>query len=375
MSGDTPLRKIDHLRLAADRDVEHRGSTLLENVVLEHMAAPELDLDDVDLSITFLGKRVRAPLMVTGMTGGHPLTASINCSIAEAVEELGLAMGVGSQRAALENPDTRVVESFKAARKCAPTAPIIANIGMAQLASGLSVEALEKLIEMVEADAIAVHLNVGQELAQPEGDRRFKGFIERLAEVVESLSRPVIVKETGHGISGRLAYRLSSVGVRYFDVSGAGGTSWIRVEAYRLKARGLEAEAKAAEQLSDWGVPTALSIMEVRWAAPASCVIASGGIRTGLDAARAIALGADLAGVALPVLRAYVESGLKGVRTLLESMVNAMKAAALMAGAKRVEELRRLPILLLEPLRSLAAGRGIDLELYMWVRSSYLHRC
>ncbi len=371
----TELRKVDHLRLVVDRDVEHPATTLLESVLVEHLAAPEVDYDEADTRLTFLGKTLEAPIMVAGMTGGHPVAERVNCDIASVVEELGLAMGVGSQRAALERPSPEVVESFRAARRCAPTAPLVANVGFAQVATSYGARELVRAVEMIDADALAIHLNPGQEVAQPEGDRRFRGFVEKLERLLDELPVPVIVKETGHGIGYSVALTLSSVGVRYFDVSGAGGTSWIRVEAYRAAQRGDEPGRAAAEAMAGWGIPTALSIVEVRWAAPHACIIASGGIRSAMDAVRALALGADLVGLALPVLRAYSRGGRRAVRTLLESVARGVRMAMVLTGSRSLDELRAARVHLLEPLRGLVEASGIDLKLYMSVRAAHRNRC
>ncbi len=372
----TELRKVDHIRIVLDSHVEHKGTTWLEYIHLPHRAVPELNVDEVDLSLRFLGKWLKAPIMVTGMTGGHPATREVNCSIAEAVEELGLAMGVGSQRAAVENPSPEIIESYSVVRKCAPSAPIVGNIGLAQLVEGYGIDVIEKLVEMIEADAIAVHLNIGQEVVQPEGDKMFKGFIDRLEELVDKLSVPVIVKETGHGIGYETAILILSRGVRYIDVSGAGGTSWIRVESYRARIKGLSVEAKIAEDLGDWGIPTAQAIVETRWAGPHACVIASGGIRTALDAIKALVLGADVVGTALPVLKAYASGGSKAVKEYLKYLVNGVKAAAVMLGAKKLSDLHsNVEPSILEPLRSVLEARGVKLKLYMRVRRQVSHRC
>ncbi|MET1101397.1 MAG: type 2 isopentenyl-diphosphate Delta-isomerase [Pyrodictiaceae archaeon] len=371
-TGDqTRLRKLDHIRITIDSDIEHHGTSLLEEVFLTHQAIPETSLDDIDSSIEFLGKRINAPIMVTGMTGGHEATAKINCDIASVVEELGLAMGVGSQRAAIENKS--LSWTFKAARDCAPSAPLVANIGAPQLAEGYGVREVIEAIEMIDADAIAIHLNAAQEVFQPEGNRNFAGVIDKIAEIVDSIEKPVIVKETGHGISYEVAYRLASKGVRYFDVSGAGGTSWVLVERYRGREDALE--TISAEVYGSWGIPTALSIIETRWAAPSSCIIASGGIRTGLDALRSITLGANLAGLALPAIRAYARSGRSGVHRLLERIVYEFRVGMFLTGCRSIECLHRLRIGIGPRLRSLASQRGIHVDLYLWLREAFSARC
>lgn len=359
----TSPRKLDHIRVTVDSIVEHGVTTLLEEVEIVYKALPEASLDGIDMGLRFLGKKLSAPLMVTGMTGGHAAAARINCAIARAVEELGLAMGVGSQRAAIEDPG--LAETFSIARRCAPSAVIVANIGVPQLVKGYGVGEARKAIEMLDADAIAIHLNAAQEAFQPEGDTDYLGAVEKIRELVEKLDKPVIVKETGHGIGMEAAMLLRSAGVRIIDVSGAGGTSWVRVESYRARAKGDEILAEAAESFSSFGIPTAQAVVEARWAAPDACIIASGGIRSGLDAAKAIALGADLAGVALPVINAYARGGEQGVKALLERIVAEIRAAMFLTGSRSLEELRSTSLILKPGLRSILESRGVDVQLYL----------
>jgi len=360
----TPERKLDHIRVVLDSPVEHEAGTLLGEVVLIHQAVPETDLSSIDTRVVFLGYRLEAPLIVTGMTGGHEAAARINCAIAEAVAELGLGMGVGSQRAALEHPE--LAETYRVARRCGGDGfPLIANIGAPQLVKGYGVEEARKAVEMIGADALAVHLNAAQEAFQPEGDTDYRGVLDAVARLVEELDVPVIVKETGHGIGYEAALALRARGVRFLDVSGAGGTSWVRVEEYRALAKGDPVLAASAATYRDWGIPTAQAVAEARWAAPDACIIASGGIRTGLDAAKAIALGADLAGTALPVIRAYAEGGTEAVKRLLATMVHELRTALFLAGARSLRELRGKPIQLGTLLAERLRQRGIDPRLYL----------
>ncbi len=363
----TRLRKLDHIRVTVDSRVEHRGTTLLEDAALVHNSLPELGFDEVSLRTRLLGKEVEAPLMVTGMTGGHPVTGEINCAIAEAVRELGLAMGVGSQRAAIE--DEKLADTFRAARRCGGDIPLVANIGAPQLVKGYGLAEAERAVEMIEADALAVHLNPAQEVFQPEGDTDYRGVVEKIVELADKLSVPVIVKETGHGLSYELVLSLHGAGIDYFDVSGSGGTSWILVEKYRRIAKGEELYAAAADTYSYWGVPTALSIIESRWAAPSACIIASGGIRSGLDAAKAIALGADIAGMALPVIRAYAAGRKQGVKQLLEKTVFELRVALFLTGCKDIDCLKTTKRLVVTGrLHGLVEARGIPLDYYLEAR-------
>ncbi len=354
-------RKLDHLVLTAYYPVEHETSTLLEEVTVVPRAAPEASLEDIDTSIRIAGKRLRAPIIVSGMTGGHPVAGEINAAIAEAVEELGLGMGVGSQRAMLRDPST--LETYRVARRRAPTALLIGNIGAAQLLE-LSIEDVEKLVEAIEADALAVHLNVPQEMFQPEGDTRFRGVLEAIERLVERLSIPIIVKETGHSIDPATVVALVSRGIEYIDVSGAGGTSWVRVEELRAKGMGRAELAEEARVYRNWGLPTAVALMAARWVAPSACILAGGGIRTSLDILRAIVVGADAVTLALPVLRAYSEGGARGVRSYLERLIDGLKRGMLMSGAKSIRELYRVEYLVGPRLASMLGSIGVDLGAY-----------
>ncbi|ALL02065.1 isopentenyl pyrophosphate isomerase [Pyrodictium delaneyi] len=360
----TSPRKLDHIRITVDSRVDHDWtSALLDDVVLVYKALPETSLNDIDTSIEFLGKRLSAPIMVTGMTGGHAVAAEINCAIAKAVEELGLMMGVGSQRAAIENPN--LAYTFSIVRKCAPSAVIVANIGAPQLVKGYGIKELTKAIEMIDADAVAIHLNAAQEAFQPEGDTDYVGVVDKIRELADVLGKPIIVKETGHGIGLEAATLLRAVGIKIIDVAGAGGTSWVKVEQYRARAKGDELLAAAASTFSGFGVPTAQAIVETRWAAPDACIIASGGIRSGLDVAKAIALGADVAGLALPVINAYVQGGGHAILNLLKRMIMELRIAMFLTGSKDLAELRSTNIILGQRLLSLMEARGISAELYL----------
>jgi isopentenyl-diphosphate delta-isomerase len=346
-----------------DSEVEHVRSTLLDEVELVHMALPEADLSSTDLRVNFLDKELAAPLMITGMTGGHSVAEKINCALAKAASSVGVALGVGSQRAAIENPS--LVNTFRSARECGGSElVVIANIGAPQLVKGYTVKELRKAVEMIDADAIAIHLNASQEAFQPEGDHDYRGVVDKIGDILDSIGVPVIVKETGHGISYEVALELYKRGIRLFDVSGAGGTSWVKVEYYRALRKD-KLLALAAKTFAEWGIPTAQSIVETRWAAPTSCIIASGGVRTGLDAVKALALGADIAGVALPALKAYAEEGVNGVINLLKVLILEMRAALFLMGAKRVYDIRRREIVVSHRLEHILKARGINVGLYL----------
>ncbi|MEB2835735.1 MAG: type 2 isopentenyl-diphosphate Delta-isomerase [Desulfurococcales archaeon] len=352
-------RKLDHIRIAVEKEVESGHPTLLGDVRIVHQPAPEVDLDSVDLSVEVFGKRLSAPLMITGMTGGHPDVEWVNAALARVAERHGIAIGVGSQRAAIEDPS--VEETYRVVRREAPTTVVVANLGAPQLVLGYGVEEALRAVEMVRADALAIHLNPAQEAFQLEGDTRYRGLLRAVKEIVDNVGVPVVVKETGTGLSMEAVRQLSALGVECFDVSGLGGTNWVKVEVLRARERGVEPPRPPDGFTDYWGNPTALAVVEARVAAPRACVIASGGIRTGLDAARAIALGADLAGVALPALRALYRGGDEALDRLIASLKEQLRVAAYLAGAPTVRDLMVRPLTITGRLREELEARGISL--------------
>ncbi len=334
MSEQTKTRKIEHIEIVLKENVDPGYSTLLDQVFLEHNSSPNLSIDDIDLSIMFLGKRISAPIMIAGMTGGHPETTRINEALAEIAEELNIAMGVGSQRAALEDPNLKY--TFTIVREKAPSIPIIANIGGAQLVKGYGIKEARNAISMIKADALAVHLNPAQEVFQPEGDKDFRGLVKLVEELVDNLEVPVIIKETGAGLSGNIAKMFAEIGVEYFDVSGLGGTSWIMVEKYRARGHVL---SRIADTYREWGIPTAISVIDVIYNVPTAYIIASGGIRNGLEAAKALALGANVVALAAPVLRKLLNDGKNAAKEYLRQLIEEIRIAMFLTGAKRPEEL------------------------------------
>ncbi|QRO00814.1 type 2 isopentenyl-diphosphate Delta-isomerase [Archangium violaceum] len=346
----TAKRKDAHLDLCATGDVEPQGnSTLLEDVRLVHCAMPEMAVDEVDLTTEFLGKRLRYPLLITGMTGGTERAGVVNRDLATLAERHGLAFGVGSQRAMAENP--QLTETFQV-RQVAPTVPLLGNIGLYQ-AVGMGVDGVRRLVEDIGADGIALHLNAGQELTQPEGDRDFRGGYKVVEGLVRAFGSRLLVKETGCGIGPEVARRLVELGVRNLDVSGLGGTSWVRVE--QLRASGVQAQVGA--EFSSWGIPTAAAIASVRRAVgPDVRLVASGGLRTGLDAAKVIALGADLAGTALPLFRAQQEGGLEGAEQALAVILSGLRQALVLTGSRSCGELRQKPRVIMGQLKDWLAA-------------------
>jgi isopentenyl-diphosphate Delta-isomerase len=325
-------RKAEHIRLALDRGTQLGGS-YFEEYAFEHMALPELDLATVDAATSFLGKRLRAPLLISCMTGGTEIATRINRNLATAAELSGVALGLGSQRKALEDPAR--APSFQV-RPFAPTIPLLANLGAVQLNYGYGVKECRAAVDMIGADALVLHLNALQEAIQPEGQCNFAGLIPKIDEVVRGLSVPVIAKEIGCGLSSDVARLLVAQGVRILDTAGVGGTSWARIEARRAS------EADLGEIFAGWGIPTPESIQALH-TVPGITVIGSGGIRSGLDAAKALALGADLVGLAQPFLEAAVESP-EAVVARIDRIVRELKIAMFCVGARTLAELRKTPI-------------------------------
>jgi isopentenyl-diphosphate delta-isomerase len=334
-------RKDAHLSICAERDVEHHGGTLLDQVHLLHDSLPELAISEVDLSVEYFGRRLQAPIVISGMSGGTPNGRELNRAMATAAQKFGLAMGVGSQRAMLEDPDA--VDTFRV-REVAPDILLFANLGCVQ-ARDVGVGRVAELVEAIRADAICIHLNPAQELVQDEGDRDFRGCLDAIAELVDELHVPTIVKETGCGLSPDTLKRLASAGVEWVDTAGAGGTTWTGIESLRGGAR----QRALGEALREWGIPTAASVAYARRAG--FRVIASGGIRSGLDAARAIALGADAAGLALPFLRAFAAGGTSAVLDTTAGLVESLQSIAMLVGARTLAALRDAPRVLGSELR------------------------
>jgi len=337
----TLARKDEHLEPFRRGGVPARqATTWLECVGLVHQALPELNHDDIDTTCAIAGKQLAAPVFITGMTGGSRQAGTINRSLARVADELGLAFGLGSGRAMLEHP--QAVASYQV-RDCAPRVFLAWNLGGCQLLH-TPLDTIKRALDRLAADAICIHLNPAQELAQPEGDRDFRGILPAIEKLVAGLERPVIVKECGCGIGREVGRQLAGAGVEWLDVSGCGGTSWVGVEVQRQGERaGAELQA-----LWDWGIPTAAAVAEQR--GNGLQVIASGGIRTGLDVARALVLGARLAGVAAPVLQAYFRDGEDGCRDYLAGLVAGLRRVMLLCGCADLERLHRAPRVLAEPL-------------------------
>ena len=344
MTQETQNRKADHLRICLEEDIECRQNTNgLEKYHFQHCCLPEIDLKDIDLATTFLGKKLGAPLLVSSMTGGTELAKLVNDRLAEVAETYQLAMGVGSGRVILENPE--VIPSF-AVRAIAPTIPLFANIGAVQLNYGYGVDQCRKLVDILEADALILHINPLQECIQPRGDTNFRSLLEKISQLAAKLPVPIIAKEVGNGISGVMAVKLIEAGIAAIDVAGAGGTSWAKVEGERAEN---PLQARLGETFRDWGIPTAECVVQIRTLFPyntqntAIPIIASGGLRNGLEVAKAIALGADLAGLALPFLKAATEST-QATQDLVEVLLAELRTTLFCTGNANLAQLQQFGI-------------------------------
>lgn len=332
---DIQSRKTDHLDLCARGDVAFREkTTLFECVELVHDALPELSLDEVQTGCAVLGKPLKAPLLIAGMTGGTPRAGEINRVLASVAADRGLAFGLGSQRPMLTHPEAAASYSV---REVASDVLLFGNIGLVQAASIVTSD-VQALVDRVQADALCVHLNPAMELVQPEGDRDFRRGEATLAKLQKELNVPVIAKETGCGISAGTAQRLRAIGIEHVDVSGAGGTSWVAVETQRAR----DDQRALGELFWDWGVPTAASVAAVAQHS-FQTVIATGGMKNGLEAAKAIALGAHLVGMARPVLQAYEAGGRQGVESFLDRVEAELRTAMLLSGSANLKQLRAAP--------------------------------
>ena len=333
----TQKRKKEHLELCLDTErVSSPSGTGLEIYRFMHNALPEIDIDEIDVSTIFLGKRLKAPILISSMTGGFDLARKVNRNLAAAAQTLGLAMGVGSQRVAVEEPSAAA--SFQV-RDVAPDILLFGNLGAVQLNYGYNIEQCRRAVAMIGADGLILHLNVLQEAVQPEGNRNFKGLTDKIAAVCRELDVPVMAKEVGNGISVDVAMRLQQAGVKAIDIAGKGGTSWSAVEAQRAA----KTSQRPGTAFADWGIPTEEALISVRRALPDIPLVASGGIRTGVDMAKAIALGADLTGLGQPLLAAALESADKVVE-FLAGVIHEIKVSMLCVGVRDLRSLRQAPL-------------------------------
>jgi len=361
LAEETEKRKADHIRICLNENAQAREVTTgFKDVSLVHRALPEIDKQKINLATTVFGHKFAAPIIVGAITGGTAEATRINAAIAEAVEALHLGMGVGSQRAAIEN--AKLEKTFAIARKKAPTAFLVANIGGIQLVHGYGLKEVKKAIEIIDADAVVIHLNPLQEAVQPEGQTSFKGVLEKIGEVASAVDKPVIVKETGSGISAEDAKKLEAAGVKGIDVSGAGGTSFAAVEYYRAKGKENSVQRFLGDAFWDWGTPTVASLIETVQTVKIP-VIASGGVRSGVDVAKALALGASLASLSWPVLRAAV-MGAKDTENALAFLMEELRNAMFLVGAGKVEQLAKAPVVVTGKTAKWLKTRGFNVEGY-----------
>lgn len=353
-------RKLEHITVALGQNIAVAQRANWQDVAFVHQALPEVDLDEVDTSVAFLGHTLRYPIFISSLTGGHPDVMSINANLARAAEQYGLALGVGSQRAAIVNPE--VAGSYAITRETAPHALLIANIGAPQLIKQarhepFTLEQVQRAIEMIGANALAVHMNSLQEAAQPEGDRRAVGEVAALKALTRHVGLPVIAKETGAGVCREQALLLRSCGVAAIDVSGAGGSSMSAMEEARSAARGDERTRAIGELFRDWGIATPVAVVESGVARLP--LIATGGVRSGLDMARALALGASMVGMGFPFLKAASQS-YESVCELLETTIAELKVAMQLSGAATIADLQQVDIVVTGETRNWLVMRGFE---------------
>ncbi len=341
-------RKLEHLLICENYDVEFKDKTTgFEDIELIHNVLPEIDKNEIDLSTSVFGKKLDSPLFITAITGGHPAAKEVNRQLAIAAENNGIALGVGSQRAACEHPE--LADTYSVVRENAPDCLLVGNIGAPQL------NLAQKAVEILDADILAIHLNPLQESIQPEGDLDARGYTDLIEKITDTVDIPVLAKETGCGISAESAKTLVEAGVDFIDIEGAGGTSWAAVETYRADDRYL------GEIFWDWGIPTAISTVEVTNAVNVP-VISSGGIRTGLEAAKAIALGADAVGMALPFLKNSASQ--EALNTFINRFNDSLRIAMFLVGANNIEELKQSNLVIRGKTREWLNERGINTKIY-----------
>src|SRR5216684_3084810 len=360
MSDEVKQRKAEHVSIALGQDVSAPQHANWSDIQFVHQALPEVDLDEIDTSVSFLGRMLRYPIFMSSLTGGHPDVTSINRNLARAAERYGLALGVGSQRAAIVNP--QVASTYAVTREYAPHAFLIANIGAPQLIvqarhPAFTLQQVQQAIDMIGANALAVHMNSLQEAAQPEGDRRSAGEAAALKTLTGQLDVPVIAKETGAGVCREQALLLRSCGVAAIDVGGAGGSSMSAMEAARSQSRGDERTRNIGLLYRDWGIATPIAVVEAGTAHLP--LISTGGVRSGLDMARALALGATMVGMGFPFLKAASQS-YEAVCELLETTITELRVAMQLSGASTIAQLQQVDIVATGETRNWLTMRGFE---------------
>ncbi len=361
MPTKTQDRKSDHIKICLNENVQHCCVTTgFENIYFVHKALPEIERSEINLTTTVFDHNFSVPLIVEAMTGGIADALKINAAIASAVEELGLGMGIGSQRAAIEKQSLE--KTFSIARKKAPTAFLLANLGGPQLVKGYGVKEAKKAVDMLSADALAIHLNALQETVQPEGETNFQGVLNKIGEIAQAIDVPVIVKETGAGIAAEEAKLIASTRVAGIDIAGGGGTSWAAVEFHRAKEKHDQLHQRVGNDFWNWGIPTAISLIETLQST-SSVVIASGGIRTGIDIAKALSLGANLTGMAHPILFAATK-GPDEVKKTLQVAIDGLRNAMFLVGAESISDLEKVPLVITGTTAEWLRMRDFHPEIY-----------
>jgi isopentenyl-diphosphate delta-isomerase len=353
-------RKQRHIRVSLEKNVDSETPTGFGDVSLIHRAAPEIDLRDVDVSTKLFGRQLSAPLIISAITGGTEEAERINRILAKVAQKHEIGIGVGSQRIAIEQPELE--RTFSIVREAAQDTLVIGNIGCPQISLGWGVKEARKAIEMVDADALAIHMNPLQEAVQVRGDTKYKGIVKKIKELTGSLEVPVIMKETGAGISYEDAARFEAVGVAGFEISGLGGTSWAAVEHHIAREMGEERMECIGKALWSWGIPTACSLVEVRTASKGK-VIASGGLRNGLEVAKALTLGADAVGIAKPFLQKAVE-GEEALERYIEMIIDETKICMFLVGAQNLAEMSKAPAVVTGRTAEWLRARGFSPEKY-----------
>jgi isopentenyl-diphosphate delta-isomerase len=352
MTNKTEKRKEDHIRICVENDVSSLTSAGFEDVCLVHKSLPEVNFEDISTEVMFFGKKLKAPIIIEAMTGGTKIAEKINKNLAKAAEECGVAIALGSARSAIEN---KKLWSTYYVRDVAPSIPVIGNLGLVQFVEDYGKEQMLEVVTEMEADAIEIHLNPLQEIVQPEGDVNWKDALNNISGIIREVNFPVIAKETGAGISREVAIMLERAGFSMLDLSGLGGTSFSYVEYFR-------ASSELGKELRDWGIKTTISIVECSRATSLP-VIASGGIRSGIDGAKAIALGASYFGMARPLLKAALESA-EEVKEIIERYIHELKVAMFLTGASNINDLKDRDVVIAGKVAEWLKARGIKIEEY-----------
>jgi isopentenyl-diphosphate delta-isomerase len=354
-------RKLRHIRVSLEEEVETDISTGFKDIHLIHRALPEIDLDEVSLDTTLLGKKIAAPLVMSAITGGTEEAKKINAVLAEVAEKKQIGISVGSQRIAVAQPET--VPTFSVVREKAPTTFVMGNVGAPQLSLGWGVEEAQKCVDMIEADALALHMNPLQEAVQVDGDTDYRGIYSKVNELSQQISVPLIMKETGAGIAWEDAVKMQEAGASALEISGVGGTSWSAVEYHIAKEVGKKDMEYLGQALWNWGVPTAISVVETSNKTTLE-IIASGGLRTGAEVVKSIALGANAGGMAKP----FLEKAVKGKDALVEHVdhiVGEIKVVMFLVGAKNLSELNKVPVVILGRTAEWLTRRGFNVDEYV----------